>query len=1407
MMAHEIMRVYMDPPVSVQKWGDLLANLQRIYDAVPGGVAGIAEEDQLTNLLNALVKCPELELVCGTLMSDPNATMNQACQMIQQRIQSVEQRGSILKTLGNGKKQKGENSPDGESSFFTKDGKRKGLGQRGEFRGTCYCCGQKGHLASKCSQRGKTCSYCNVKGHVVGGCRKKAKDSKRDQVPEPVNQVSEARSGTAESSNSLANPGANSGVPKRTPLVASRRLNIGAEPNGMVSSVDPGVYSTSDIVLDDTIHILDSGTRSHIFSYVEAPVDVESVKRTICGYTGQVEEISQKCTVTMVPDEIGVNGRFTLTNVLLSKRGEVNLISVSLLCSEQNARCEFHDGTVCVRRNDDDSVVCTGRREGGIYILNVSQINKVYTVLDIPRFKDLRVEPNELVKLHYQLGHIGYAELRRLIKQNMLHGIHEDVAKFDVPVCIICAVTKIRRLPYNHVRDYGVTSPGHFFVMDMKGPFEVSSIGGNRYWSLVVDVHSRRYFIYFHKRRNSATCVDIIRKLIGDVYSEIETKPTWIHVDSASEYVSEEFITEVQLLGVYITVAEPGGHESVGMVERAHQTVARMTKCFLKHVTGNLADVKELWALAAKHSVEVLNNLPAKICKEMTRNARYFGLSNGEQGVIRPMVDFGCPTVMHNNNRSEVRGLADAGKIMMLVGYDSKRRCYRLLDTSTNRLHYSRTIVPLPDAEWTYAGSASNEGVQETALASRSDVGDNAFEPLLNAVDDNGADGQGGGHTATHGTVSVMADEPLFDDHLAESEDDKSISTLLQSLQNYGAHEDLWGDDRPPTPPLALPCRQGIELVPAQQDANIEGSNSNSTPDSVTTSGRSVRPPPRFEEYVMFIPDIENVRDAGEQFFSPTTLASEVYEPKTMTDALRDPDYCSLWKQAIMKEVETLNAHEVIDWYVELPPGAIPIKTKWVFKVKCKQDGTIEKFKARLVACGYSQVYGLDYLDTYAPVASMNAIRIVTAIAALLGRKLYHVDIKGAYHYGEIEDGIVLFIQQPEGFVKRDRRKFGCRLLRPLYGTKQGGNRWAEKLRDVLRTLGYTVSKVESSILYRLEDDGSVTIIVICTDDLLVNALERGYELLINAIKGYFEITEFGEVTYFMGIQFFCSSNGIRLCQEQYIGTLLKRFECEDMRTATTPLDQHSKAILEAEMNDNQVIDDKPFRELIGGLLYIAICTRPDVLFSVNFLSRYTSRYGTDHWKAGIRILRYLKGTAKMSIRYQAMTKNDERLFIEYVDSSHANEVDTRRSSAGHIAMFGGGPVMFRGTKAKCVSLSSCEAEFVAMTPASQDLIWIDMLMEELGMSDLISENRAADGCALLLTDNRAAIFLAKNPSSQSKRTKHIDVRFRFVCDAVERGILRVDWVASSDNLADILTKPLGRVLLQKLRDIILHSG
>ena len=169
------------------------------------------------------------------------------------------------------------------------------------------------------------------------------------------------------------------------------------------------------------------------------------------------------------------------------------------------------------------------------------------------------------------------------------------------------------------------------------------------------------------------------------------------------------------------------------------------------------------------------------------------------------------------------------------------------------------------------------------------------------------------------------------------------------------------------------------------------------------------------------------------------------------------------------------------------------------------------------------------------------------------------------------------------------------------------------------------------------------------------------------------------------------SNQGIRLCQEQYIGTLLKRFECEELRTATTPLDQHSKSILEAELGDNDVANDKPFRELIGGLLYIAICTRPDILFSVNFLSRYTSRYGNDHWKACTRILRYLKGTSKMSIHYQAMAKTEERLFTEYVDSSHANEVDTRRSSAGHIAMFGGGPVMFRGTKAKCVSLSSCE--------------------------------------------------------------------------------------------------------------------
>ena len=492
--------------------------------------------------------------------------------------------------------------------------------------------------------------------------------------------------------------------------------------------------------------------------------------------------------------------------------------------------------------------------------------------------------------------------------------------------------------------------------------------------------------------------------------------------------------------------------------------------------------------------------------------------------------------------------------------------------------------------------------------------------------------------------------------------------------------------------------------------------------------------------------------------------------PGTFKEAMASPDR-EQWRKAVSCEMTSLQDHNVWD-LVPLPKGQNVVGCKWIFKKKMNENGDIERFKARLVAQGYSQRYGLDYDGTFSPVVRAESVRALVAVAARKNFLMHQMDISTAFLNGNLLEDV--YMRQPEGFVKAGQENLVCKLRKSIYGLKQAPRCWNHELDQHLKTLKLIQSRNDPCIY--TSTDGRVIVAVYVDDIIIAAERESDLNLMKKGISERFSAKDMGKLRYFLGLVVDQQDNGVWIGQPVYTRRVLERHNMKDCKSVLTPVVSPGSTCVQ----DDQVasMDDTwKYQAAIGCLLYLAVWTRPDICYAVNSAAKHCAKPTNAHWTAVKRIFRYLQGTVNYGLYYPLGVKSS---VVGYSDSDWAGDINDRKSTSGYVFLVNGTAVSWKSQKQQSVALSTAEAEYMALSSAAQEAIWMMRLIGEL------------EGCQIdsmtILEDNQACISMTQNPQHHGQ-AKHIAIRFHFVRDLVAKGVVKLQYCKSEDMIADFLTK------------------
>ena len=533
--------------------------------------------------------------------------------------------------------------------------------------------------------------------------------------------------------------------------------------------------------------------------------------------------------------------------------------------------------------------------------------------------------------------------------------------------------------------------------------------------------------------------------------------------------------------------------------------------------------------------------------------------------------------------------------------------------------------------------------------------------------------------------------------------------------------------------------------------------------------------------------------------------------PNTHKQAMRTA-HAAEWTAAEQSELHSMHINKVM-LPTMLPPGIKPLHTRWVYRTKLDKEGQVKQYKARLVVKGYEQVHGIDYDETYSPVARLTSVRLVLALSAKLGMPVHQMDVDTAFLNAGLDEDV--YIVPPDGMPVPP----GCdcfKLQKALYGLKQAPRQWNDHINDFLtRDLHFTRLNAEPCIYFR-KRNGKTCLIALYVDDLIISGSDME---TINSVKRglseRYSMKDLGEVDQLLGCEIKRDSftGNITMAQRKYIKELLQRFLGDsNIIDVSTPADQSialTTAMCPTTPEEKAAMAKVPYREAVGCLIWLSMGTRPDISYAVSQVAKFNDNPGEAHWTAVLRIFRYLHRTIDYVIQYQASVVDhsviqpkgvfsvtletaDAMTPLGFVDSDHARDPDTRRSVTGYVFTLAGGPIVWQSRNQTSVALSSMEAEYMAACAATQEAMWLRMLLVELGC--IIHKP------LILFEDNQSCIYLAHNPKDH-RRSKHIDRQYHYVREQVAAGTISLEKIPTKSNCSDILTKPLGKHDHEEVRD------
>nr|KAJ0196275.1 hypothetical protein LSAT_V11C700361250 [Lactuca sativa] len=486
-------------------------------------------------------------------------------------------------------------------------------------------------------------------------------------------------------------------------------------------------------------------------------------------------------------------------------------------------------------------------------------------------------------------------------------------------------------------------------------------------------------------------------------------------------------------------------------------------------------------------------------------------------------------------------------------------------------------------------------------------------------------------------------------------------------------------------------------------------------------------------------------------------------EPKNYNEAFSDPN----WIKAMNDEMEALHRNNT--WEItDLRKNRKPIGCKWVYKIKHKSNGEIERYKARLVVKGYNQREGIDFQETFSPVAKIVTVRIVISLSVHHSWPLYQLDINNVFLNGDLTEDV--YMSLPPGYYSSNDTRV-CKLTKSLYGLKQAPRKWNEKLCASLFMFGFRQSVSDYS-LFIWKVEGSITVLLVYVDDII---LTGNSEIELQKVKSFmnsqFLIKDLGTLKYFLRIKVVKFDSGLCLNQRKYCLELLHEYGMLGCKPVNTPLE--TNFVINSDNHDgkNELLENKiEFQKLIGKLIYLTV-TRPDISYAVQVLSQYMHSPRKSHLNIAFRLLRYLKNSPGKGV---ALTRSSVLELKGFVDADWAKCLATRRSVSGYMVYLNNCLISWKSRKQSIVSRSSTESEYRALGSITCEIIWILKILFELEVKNLIP--------ASVFCDNSSTINLALNPVFH-ERTKHFEIDLHFVREKISSGVLKLKLLRLSDRL------------------------
>jgi transposase InsO family protein len=949
---------------------------------------------------------------------------------------------------------------------------------------------------------------------------------------------------------------------------------------------------------------------------------------------------------------------------------------------------------------------------------------------------------------HKRLGHPGLSSMRKI--QAATRGL-TNVRLTQLPTCEVCSLSKSER-KVSRTPQRRAAKPLQRIHIDLIGHVKPETNHGQEYIVVITDDFSRYRWTFFISVKGDAhqTVVDFIKwsKLHCDPFQVMS-----VRLDQGTEFGVKSLQSFCRDSAIDLQYSAAYTPEQNGIAEASNKVI--LTKARAMMIDSGLP--QHMWNRAVVYATYIANRSASRWVEKSPYQLFWNDIRDSDNTVdLSHLRRFGCIVYCHKPPNQIVKSEKFAPRAVRgyLLGMQG--------DSNTNYKIWipgSCTILHTPHVTFDEARvykdkedrNTDEHHPNTTQSIEFETIHQNNSDPLTNQgvrrhhSDSNQHDSppspSSGGDTSAPGE---NASQPEFED---APDDESDISDNITVTQ---PHQDAVQSDDDTVITLSGPR-------PAE--------------------GRSHRAIPRPDYRALHYGHL-----ASALLAQPST-PFVVTEPSSYKQALSGPQsehwYASMQRE--IKQLEDQNTWQVVQ---QLPPGRVLIKGRWVFKLKRNPDHSIKEYKSRWVAKGFMQEEGIDYFETYAATLRSGTFRTVFSLVAHYGWPLYQADITGAFLHSLLQDEI--YMEAPHGFYTGQI----CKLLKSLYGLKQAPYLWYHALAKALEALGFLCLNADQCVFTNKEHDVFVLVFV---DDLqitgpntsAINALRAG-------LKTKFTLKEFDART-FLGLQIERnpSESLLRLHQRPYAERILQEFGFRDSKPVSTPMLEHSLLTHEGNVD---ITLQKWYRKVVGSLNHLATHTRPDLAYAISCLSRHLENPNKDHEAAAKRVLRYLNGTLDTGITFQC--RSNEPMVFGYSDSDWAGDAETRRSTSGYAFFVAGGLVSWTSRRQSIVTLSSTEAEYVALTETFREAAWLRGLLTELGFEKSSLEP------LLVLEDNQSTIQLTTNHAN-SNRTKHVDVRNHYCRQEYNSGHVDIQYVPTDLQTADGFTKPLKPIKWQHFLSLL----